>query len=79
VNHGSEGPGYQPFEREQGVLCCIDASGDELRAHRDERGRFHFHRWRVHPDGWWMSPVAFGLEAGEIRDAARVLSGQPDL
>ena len=59
---------FRPFRREDGVLARVDEDGGELRLHRDDRGRWHPHRWHADPtshDGW-RAPVAYGFTPEDL-------------
>lgn len=59
---------FRPFRREDGVLARTDEDGSELRIHRDERGRWHPHRWHRDPtshDGW-RAPVCYGFTLEDL-------------
>lgn len=78
MDHGSVGrEPYQPFTRESGLFVCATGDNEELRMHL-ENGRYHFHRWilaahDMRDELVWRGPVAFGLTAGEVFDAAEAL------
>lgn len=78
MDHGSVGrEPYQPFTRESGLFVCATGDSEELRMHL-ENGRYHFHRWilaahDMRDELVWRGPVAFGLTAGEVFDAAETL------
>lgn len=77
MNHGSDdAPIFQPFTRESGVLVCIDAHGDELRAHGNHHGRYEFRLWRVNL-GQWIGAVTFGLSGEELHQAAKLIPREP--
>lgn len=74
---------YMPFTRESGLFVCVGNDGDELRLHQQGQ-LWHFHRWRTIPREWPETgerdcgPVAFGLTAAEIYDAAESLRRDAD-
>jgi hypothetical protein len=73
-------PPCRPFKRESGVPVRIDESGDELRLHLGEGGRYYAHRWRVDPtsqDGW-RGPGACGFSPADIAAMAAAV-GYPVL
>lgn len=72
-----------PFARETGLFVCADEDGGELRIHLREGGRWHWHRWRFavvnfEDEPRWVGPVAFGVTATEIYDAAEALRREAD-
>lgn len=59
---------YRPFARESGALARTEANGDELRVHRDDKGRLHPMRWHVSEwasDGWRCA-VPFGYSPEDL-------------
>jgi hypothetical protein len=73
MNHGSDdAPIYQPYDREAGLLVCLDRHGDEVRAHQNDHGRWEFKRWRVNM-GRWIGCIAFGLTGDELWQAAKLI------
>lgn len=79
ADHGNEDrPPAPRFNREEGLFVSADAAGEELRLHRDEKGRYEVVRWRRHPDGGWLSPMVFWFAATEIHDMHYALVRQAE-